>query len=248
MTLPVNTLELNTFSIVARCERSGELGVAVASAVPAVGSICPYLLPGVGAVSTQSWVNPYLAIDLLAAMQAGAPARAALDAVLASDAEAALRQLGVIGLQGAGAAFTGNGCTPWRGHLSGADFAVQGNMLLGEATLLAMRQAWLADPAAALAERLLTALEAGDRAGGDLRGKQSAAVKTVGAEAYASVDLRVDEHPEPVDELRRIWRVAQRQLLPFVQGMPRRAGAARSLPASVTALLLRPSAQRGELP
>lgn len=248
MSTPVNTLELNTFSIVARCERSGELGVAVASAVPAVGSMCPYLVPDVGAVSTQSWVNPYLAIDLLAAMQAGAPAQAALDAVLAHDAEAALRQIGAIGLHGDGAAFTGADCTPWHGHLCGADFAVQGNMLVGEATLRAMRQAWLADPAAALAERLLAALEAGDRAGGDRRGKQSAAVKTIGVEVYASVDLRVDEHPEPVDELRRIWGVAQRQLLPFVQGMPRRTGASRSLPASVTTLLLRPPAQRGDTP
>lgn len=242
----MNALELNTFSITARCERSGELGVAVASAVPAVGSMCPYLAPGVGAVSTQSWVNPYLAIDLLAAMQAGAPAQQALDAVLASDAQAALRQIGVIGRRGAGAAFTGSGCTPWRGHLCGADFAVQGNMLVGEATLVAMWQAWLSDPAAALAERLMTALEAGDRAGGDMRGKQSAALKVVGDEAYASVDLRVDEHAEPVAELRRVWRVAQHQLLPFIQGMPRRAGAARPLPEKVTALLLRPPSQRGD--
>ena len=238
-------LELNTFSIVARCERSGELGVAVASAVPAVGSMCPYLAPGVGAVSTQSWVNPYLAIDLLAAMQAGTPAQQALDAVLARDADAALRQIGVLGRHGAGAVFTGASCTPWRGHLSGADFALQGNMLVGETTLLAMRQAWLADPAATLAERLMAALEAGDRAGGDMRGKQSAALKVMGDEAYAKVDLRVDEHTEPVAELRRVLSVAQHQLFPFVQGMPRRAGAARSLPDSVTALLLRPPSQRG---
>jgi uncharacterized Ntn-hydrolase superfamily protein len=118
-------------------------------------------------------------------------------------------------------------------------------MLVSEATLLAMRQAWLADPAATLAERLMAALDAGDRAGGDMRGKQSAALKVVGDEAYANVDLRVDEHTEPVAELRRVLSVAQHQLFPFVQGMPRRAGAARSLPDSVTALLLRPPSQRG---
>ena len=118
-------------------------------------------------------------------------------------------------------------------------------MLVGEATLLAMQAAWRLDPRADLAERLMQALEAGDRAGGDFRGKQSAALRIVGAEAYASVDLRVDEHAEPVSELRRVLQVARRELLPFVQGMPRRVGAARPLPDAVKALLLRPPAERG---
>jgi uncharacterized Ntn-hydrolase superfamily protein len=118
-------------------------------------------------------------------------------------------------------------------------------MLTGEATLLAMREAWLEKPGDDLAERLMRALEAGDRAGGDFRGKQSAALKIVGREAYASVDLRVDEHLLPVAELRRILGVARVQLLPFVQGMPRREGVPRALPAEVTALLLRPPSERG---
>ena len=237
-------LELNTFSIAARCERSGELGVAVSSAVPAVGSMCPYLVPGVGAVSTQSWVNPYLAIDVLAALKNGLPAPEALERSLAQDADAALRQIGVIGRQGPGVAWSGAGCTPWRGHFVGSDFAIQGNMLVGEATLLAMREAWLRDPDADLAERLLCALEAGDRAGGDVRGKQSSALKVVGDEAYACVDLRVDEHPEPVIELRRVFAIAQVQLFPFVLGMPRRLGAPRALPAEVTEMLLWSPADR----
>lgn len=238
-------LELNTFSIVARCERSGELGVAVSSAVPAVGALCPYLVPGIGAVSTQSWVNPYLAVAVLAAMQAGASPQVALDAALARDADAALRQIGVIGRQGPGVAWTGDGCTPWCGQFVGSDFAVQGNMLVGEATLVAMREAWLRTPEADLAERLLGALEAGDRAGGDKRGKQSAALKVVGTEAYALVDLRVDEHREPVAELRRVFAIAQVQLFPFVLGMPRRVGEPRALPEEVTRMLLRPPAERG---
>lgn len=237
-------LELNTFSIAARCERSGELGVAVSSAVPAVGSMCPYLVPGVGAVSTQSWVNPYLAVDVLAALKNGLPAQEAVERSLAQDADAALRQIGVIGRQGPGVAWSGAGCTPWRGQFVGSDFAIQGNMLVGEATLLAMREAWLRDPDADLAERLLCALEAGDRAGGDVRGKQSAALKVVGDEAYACVDLRVDEHPEPVIELRRVFAIAQMQLFPFVLGMPRRLGAPRALPAEVTEMLLRSPADR----
>lgn len=237
-------LEANTFSIVARCERSGELGVAVASAVPAVGSMCPYLVAGVGAVSTQSWVNPYLALGALESLRGGAGATQALDAALAADADGALRQIGVIGCHGPGAAWTGEGCTEWRGQIVGADFAIQGNMLVGEATLQAMQAAWQQDPSTDLAERLMSALEAGDAAGGDFRGKQSAALKIVGEEAYASVDLRVDEHTEPVLELRRVLDVARVQLLPFVQGMPRRQGAPHSLPEAVTQMLLRPPAQR----
>lgn len=237
-------LELNTFSIVARCERTGELGVAVATAVPAVGSVCPYLLPGVGAVSTQSWVNPYLAIDALSAMQAGASASQAMEGVLASDIDTASRQLGVIGRTGPGVAWTGDSCTPWKGHLLGPDFAIQGNMLTGEPTLLAMRDAWLSDPAADLAERLLQALEAGDRVGGDFRGKQSAALKVVGIEAYARVDLRVDEHSQPVAELRRVFQIARQQLFPFVQGMTRRHGVPAKLSDEVKGMLLRPPADR----
>ncbi len=237
-------LELNTFSIVGRCDRTGELGVAVSSAVPAVGSMCPYLSAQVGAVSTQSWVNPYLALAALDALRTGGSAQQALDAALAQDPDAALRQIGMIGRNGPGVAWTGQDCTGWRGHLVGDDHAIQGNMLVGEATLSAMRDAWLRDPTADLSERLMAALEAGDSEGGDFRGKQSAALKIVGDEAYACVDLRVDEHREPVAELRRVLEVARVQLLPFVQGMPRREGAPRALPEAVTRMLLRPPAER----
>lgn len=237
-------LELNTFSIVARCERTGALGVAVASAVPAVGAMCPYLVPGIGAVSTQSWVNPYLAIDALKAMQAGACAADALASVLANDNDVALRQIGLIGASGAGIAWTGLQCTPWNGHLVGADFAIQGNMLADGTVLEAMQHAWCATPLAGLAERLLLVLEAGERAGGDRRGKQSAAIKIVEKEAYATVDLRVDEHAQPVNELRRIFLVAQKQLFPFVQGMYRCHGPQVGLSDDITNLLLRPPALR----
>lgn len=236
--------ELNTFSIVARCERTGELGVAVATAVPAVGSMCPYLITGVGAASTQSWVNPYLAIDALGLMAQGRGASEALDAVLAQDAEAAGRQIGLIGAHGPGVAFTGAACTKWCGQLTGEDFAIQGNMLVGEATLNAMRDAWRRDPSADLAERLMCALEAGDTAGGDFRGKQSAALKIVGTEAYAALDVRVDEHHTPVAELRRVLNIARRQLMPFVQAMPRRDSPGRAIAADVAQMLLKPPAER----
>ena len=237
-------LQLNTFSIVARCERTGELGVAVASAVPAVGALCPYLVPGVGAVSTQSWVNPYLAIDALNAMQSGVCAADALAYVLATDGDAALRQIGLIGLNGAGVAWTGSACTRWNGHLVGPDFAIQGNMLTGQATLDAMHDAWCSNPAADLAERLMQVLEAGDQAGGDFRGKQSAAIKIVHKEAYASIDLRVDEHAQSVIELRRVYQLALQQLIPFVRGMNRRYSQQVGLDSGVTELLLRSPADR----
>ena len=239
-------VELNTFSIVARCDRTGALGVAVASAVPAVGSMCPYLISGVGAVSTQSWVNPYLAIDALNAMQSGVSTSEALESVLINDKDAALRQIGVIGATGSGVAWTGPQCTPWNGHLVGTDFAIQGNMLVGRATLDAMQDAWCASSQAELGERLMQTLEAGDRAGGDFRGKQSAAIKIVDKEAYASVDLRVDEHVQPIVELRRVFQLATRQLFPFIHGMHKRYSAQTGLSDDVTSLLLRPPSERAK--
>jgi uncharacterized Ntn-hydrolase superfamily protein len=196
-------MELNTFSIVGRCERTGQLGVAVSSAVPAVGSMCIYIDPGVGAVSTQSWVNPYLATEALASMHEHAEAHQALEKTIAGDPDSRLRQIGSIAISGSGAAFTGADCTTWKGHLVGDDYAIQGNMLTGPETLEVMQKAWLSKSSLDLAERLVQVLEAGDRAGGDFRGKQSAALKVMGREIYAEVDLRIDEHREPVAELRR---------------------------------------------
>ncbi|HQT07007.1 MAG TPA: DUF1028 domain-containing protein [Polaromonas sp.] len=237
-------MELNTFSIVGRCERTGQLGVAVSSAVPAVGSMCIYIQPGIGAVSTQSWVNPYLAMEALASMHEKADASQALAKAIADDPDSRLRQIGSIAISGSGAAFTGADCTTWKGHLVGGDYAIQGNMLTGPETLEAMRQTWLNDSSMDLAERLMQVLEAGDQAGGDFRGKQSAALKVTGREIYAEVDLRVDEHCEPVTELRRVFEVAKHQLLPFVQGMPKRHGQTTALPESVIQMLLKPPASR----
>ncbi len=237
-------LELTTFSIVARCPRSGMLGVAVSTAVPAVGAICPYVKAGVGAVSTQSWVNPYLAVEALRLMEAGTAAPAALDRVLAADESRDLRQIGLVDARGRAEAWTGADCTPWHGDIVEDGFAVQGNMLRGEATLGAMAKAFRDAAPLDLAERLLLALEAGDAAGGDKRGKQSAALRVHHGEAYPWIDLRADEHREPVAELRRIYAIAQEQLLPFVAGMPKREGAAEGLPEAVTEMLLKPPPRR----
>lgn len=234
----------HTYSIVARCAQSGEVGVAVASAVPAVGAICPHLRPGVGAVSTQSWVNPYLAVDVLDRMAEGMEAGDAVAVTLAGDPAANLRQLGAIGVRGPGAAHTGADCTAACGQITADDHTVQGNMLTGTALLTAMSRAFAAEPDAPLDLRLLAALEAGQATGGDKRGRQSAALAVIGGEIYRRVDLRVDEHSDPVAELRRVHSVAAEQLAPFVTGMPRRGGIAGAAPPDVTEMLLKPPPSR----
>lgn len=233
-------LQLTTFSIAARCKRTGMLGVAVSTAVPGVGAICPFVRAGVGAVSTQSWVNPYLGIDGIALLAEGLDAEAALARLTAEDPGRAVRQLGLVDRDGKSASWSGSDCTPWFGHITGPDYAVQGNMLVGEATIAEMAAAFEKNAALGLPERLIAVLEAGQAAGGDKRGRQSAAVKVHHREDYPYLDLRVDEHPQPVAELRRVFEVARLQLLPFVDGMPTRDNPLGSLPQEVSATLLKP--------
>jgi uncharacterized Ntn-hydrolase superfamily protein len=237
-------LELNTFSIAARCPRTYMFGVAVSTAVPGVGGICPFVRPGVGAVSTQSWVNPYLGIDGIELLARGISAQAALDKLIAEDPGRDVRQLGIVDKDGGSAAWSGPGCTTWFGHITGPDFAVQGNMLTGEPTIAAMAEAFVKHADLELPERLVAVLEAGQAAGGDKRGRQSAAVKVMHKEDYPYVDLRVDEHPDPVVELRRVFEVARHQYLPFITGMPTRANPMGALPDAVGAMLLRSPPER----
>lgn len=237
-------LELNTFSIAARCTRTGMLGVAVSTAVPGVGGICPFIAPNAGAVSTQSWVNPYLGIDGVALMAKGKGAKAALKQLIADDPGRDVRQVGMVDRTGQAAAHTGKNCVPWAGHIVGRNFAVQGNMLVGAATVKAMADAFARAAKLALPERLIVVLEAGQAAGGDKRGRQSAALKVFHREEFPYLDLRVDEHRHPVAELRRVFEVARHQLLPFVDGMPSRRNPLGKLPESVTKTLLEPPPYR----
>ena len=213
-------LNLTTFSITARDSRDGTLGVAVSTKVPAVGSLCPFVRFGAGAVSTQAWVNPGLGPLILDRMAQGESADQALGHVIAGETDAELRQLGVVDANGGSAAFTGRDTDAWSGHRTGADYSVQGNMLVGEDTIAAMESVFLSAGAPTLGERLLMALEAGQAAGGDRRGRQSAAVIVRGPEVFPLVDLRVDEHSDPVKELRRIFEVAKIELFPFVKALP----------------------------
>lgn len=237
-------MQLNTFSIAARCPRTGMLGVAVSTAVPAVGALCPHVRRGVGAASTQAWVNPYLGFQAIDRMAAGEAAQPALQAVLAGDAASAVRQLGVVDAQGGSAAWTGDECTPWAGHRTGPGYAAQGNMLTGPEVIEAMEASFLATETLELAERLLLSLEAGQAQGGDKRGEQSAALLVHHEEDYPWVDLRVDEHAQPVVELRRVWGIFLLQVRPFLAGMPRRGAPAGPIPEAVTRMLLRPPPHR----
>ena len=204
-----------TFSIVAADPTAGECGVAVASKFLSAGAVVPWARGGVGAIATQSYANTSYGpagLDLLA--NGGSP-QAVIDRLTAADPDSAKRQVGIVDVNGGAATFTGRECFPWCGGLTGSHVAVQGNILVSEATVTAMLRAF-ETTGGTLAARLLAALKAGDRAGGDRRGKQSAAflvVKPAGGYGGLNdryLDLRVDDHPRPVDELERLtglWRL-----------------------------------------
>jgi uncharacterized Ntn-hydrolase superfamily protein len=215
-------LNLNTFSIVAYDATSSMLGVAVSTRVPAVGAVCSFARAGAGAISTQAWTNPLLGVDGLDLMEQGYSAGEALRKLLDADPDPEMRQIVAVDGEGRPAAHTGANTDPWQGHRTGAGYAVAGNMLVGEETITAMAEAFEASAEEPLSERLLRALEAGQAAGGDKRGRQSAALYVVKSEPYPYLDLRVDEHPDPVAELRRVYEVAKRELLPFIEAMPTR--------------------------
>jgi uncharacterized Ntn-hydrolase superfamily protein len=199
---------LSTFSIAARDPVTGMLGVAVSSKVLAVGNLCPFVRPRVGAVATQAWVNPFLGPRALDLLEGGMNAAEAAAAALAEDRYAEYRQLNVVDAAGAAFTHTGEHTDPWCGGRRGDGYAIAGNMLVSEATVDAMERAFLEARAANLGERLVAALEAGQEAGGDVRGRQSAAVLVMCRTAVPYLDLRVDDHPDPVAELRRIYEIA----------------------------------------
>jgi len=234
-----------TFSLVARCSRTGELGVAVATAIPAVGAICPFARAGVGAISSQSYTNALYGPDGLALLSDGVEPEQALQSLTAGDPGRTMRQVVMVDAKGRAAAFTGADCVDAHRHLVGNGFAAAGNMLTDAAVVDAVACAFEAAAGEVLSERLIRALEAGQAAGGDKRGRQSAALLVVAADEFAACDLRVDEHAEPVAELRRVYEVAKRQLLPFIRSMPTRTNPAGTADSALGAYLLRPVGKRG---
>ena len=197
-------IEFTTFSLVGRCARTGMLGVAVATSEMAVGSRCIHVAPGVGAVVSQASTNPRLGFLALNLMRAGYSALKALEEIAASDTHVERRQLGCLDASGHAAGRTGAGNRPWAGHRAGPNVVAAANAVVGEGVVEAMFTTFEAEPARPLWERLLAALEAGKAAGGQPDGEQSAGLYVVDREPFAVVDLRVDLHPEPVRELRRL--------------------------------------------
>lgn len=202
-----------TFSIVARCPDTGMLGIGIASHVLAVGRVA-CVEPAVGAVATQSLALMAHGARTLSGLRAGLTAQQALDQSLVLDEQPQLRQVGAVSADGSVAAHTGAGCVPFAAHVAGVGFTVQANMMAREGVPGAMVASFRGSAGRALPHRLLDALDAAQAAGGDLRGRQSAALVVVRAEASGDalvdrvVDIRVDDHPEPLDELRRLSSLA----------------------------------------
>ena len=198
-----------TFSIVAADVARGELGIAVASKFLACGAVVPWASAGAGAVATQSYSNTSYGPDGIRMMREGLSAEQTLARLLADDADRALRQVGIVDARGGSAAHTGSSCHGWAGHQIGPGFAAQGNILVGEDTVKAMTSSFQSSTGL-LSDRLVGALASAEAAGGDRRGRQASAVTVVRANAgYGGkndvlVDLRVDDHPDPVAELRRL--------------------------------------------
>ena len=209
---------ISTFSIVARDSKTGELGVAVQSKFVAVGSVVPYAKAGVGAIASQAWGNPRYGPIGLELLASGKSALEAVDLMTSADPHRNSRQLAIIGIEGNASVFTGSECLEWAGGKHGASYAVQGNILTGSKVIEAMGEAF-EDNNGTLAERMIASLHAGQEAGGDKRGRQSAALLVVregwgyGRLSDRFRDLRVDDHPSPIQELERIYYI-HRKIFP----------------------------------
>ena len=211
-----------TWSLVAR-DASGALGVAVASKFFAVGALCPAVRAGKGALSTQALINPLYARDGIAALDAGLAPAHIVASLTAADGGREVRQFHLIDALGRSAAHTGKQCIEWCGHRAGDGYSLAGNMLAGPRVLEETSRAYEAARDLPFAERLMTAMEAGEAAGGDKRGKQAAALLIHTTEDYPSLSLRVDDHPDPLAELRRLHAASFERFQAFMTCLPSRA-------------------------
>jgi uncharacterized Ntn-hydrolase superfamily protein len=208
-----------TFSIVARDPEAGELGVAVQSKFLAVGAVVPWAQAGVGAIATQAWANTTYGPGGLDLLASGLSAKETIARLTGADDGSASRQVGVVAMHGEPATFTGDECFPWAGGHVGEHYTCQGNILVGEETVLSMARTF-EQTAGHLCDRLMAALAAGQAAGGDSRGQESAALLVVrerggyGGFNDRFIDLRVDDHPQPIEELQRILQLHKLYLFP----------------------------------
>ncbi len=208
-----------TFSIVARDRQTGELGIAVQSKFLAVGAVVPWAMAGVGAIATQSWANTSYGPRGLELLASGLSAQETLDQLLSDDEGRASRQVGIVPAQGQPVSYTGKDCYPWAGGEVGEDYTCQGNILVGEGVVQAMARTFV-QTSGALWDRLIAALAAGQTAGGDSRGQQSAALLVVRAKGgYGGfndrfIDLRVDDSPQPIQALQHLLQLHKLYLFP----------------------------------
>jgi uncharacterized Ntn-hydrolase superfamily protein len=214
---------LHTFSVTARCERTGELGIAVSTAAMCVGALVPYIQTGVGAVASQAFVNPYLGFLGLELLGKGMSSEETIAELVRRDPGIKDRQVAVVDANGDASAYSGDECVDWFGHSAGPGVAFAGNMLTGPETIDNMASSWQKTVDDDLAHRLLQALQAGHHAGGDKRGHRSAALRVLGDEDYAQVDLRIDDDPDPVARLLKLYEVASADLLPIITRLAKRS-------------------------
>jgi uncharacterized Ntn-hydrolase superfamily protein len=211
-----------TWSIIARDSTTGHIGIAVATRFFAAGALVPHIAAGFGGIATQALVNPYYGIDGLKLLREGRAPRDIVEMLIAADGGRETRQLHVMDADGRIAAHTGKECIEWCGHIEGGSFSIAGNMLAGAAVLNETAKAYAANENFPFAQRLIAAMKAGEAAGGDKRGRQSAALLIHGEEEWPSLDLRVDDHADPLAELARLEAVSRDVWAQFRNFLPTR--------------------------
>ena len=209
-----------TWSIIARDADTGQFGIAVASRFFAVGAVVPHVKSRIGAIATQALVNSFYGIEGLRLLEHGASARDVVSAVIGADPGREHRQVHVIDAQGRIAAHTGKDCIGWCGDLASDTISVAGNMLAGARVIEDTASTYHRNAALPFPRRLIAAMQAGETAGGDKRGKQSAALVICGEQEWPDIDLRVDDHPDPLAELERLERVSRELFVPFRHLVP----------------------------
>ncbi len=222
-----------TWSIIARDAQAGKFGVAVATRFFAVGALVPHAQPGAGAIATQALINPFFGVNGLKLLREGLTAAETVAKLVAADEGQAHRQLHVIDGSGRAAAHTGAECIDWCGAICEPDLSVAGNMLANENVIGDTAAAFRAGAKMPFAQRLIAALKAGEAAGGDKRGKQSAALLIQGDEDWPDLDLRVDDHIDPLAELERLEKVSRERFVHFMQFLPNRANPAGTIDRAI---------------
>ena len=222
-----------TWSIIAREPKTGQFGIAVATRFFAVGARVPYIAAGIGAIATQALVNQYYGIDGLKLLREGRSPQDIIETLIAADSGRASRQIHLMDASGRIASYTGRECVEWCGHIEGDGFSTAGNMLAGAQVLDHTAGAYAEYTTLPFAQRLIAAMVAGEAAGGDKRGKQSAALLIYGEEEWSDLDLRVDDHSDPLAELARLEQMSRQRWTHFRQFMPSRKNPARIIDREV---------------